>query len=171
MWNIVSNGGTGQIWFPWQSQRVRVSVHRHRSLTKIPKIPANWSLIGWECLEAGSEWEWMGDQTGLLSAERWIERVDRDGWIEENMKEQDWSELGRGQAQGLPNRVYQRILCFFFFSFFTFLISLTPAQYKAGCFLLKYRQNLSKPISFFLIYHTFYLLPAFVAFPTQTTPL
>lgn len=43
----------------------------------------------------------MGDQTGLLSAERQTEGVDRDGWIEEKMKEQDWSESGQGQAQEL----------------------------------------------------------------------
>lgn len=89
----------------------------------------------------------MGDQTGLLSAERRTERVDRDGWIEEKMKEQDWSELGRGQAQEpAPFLVYQRILCFF--PFFAFFISLTPAQYKASSFFFfceKYRKKFSFP--------------------------
>lgn len=75
----------------------------------------------------------MGDQTGLLSAERQTEGVDRDGWIEEKMKEQDWSESGQGQAQEpAAFLVYQRILSFF--PFFTFFISLTPAQYKASFF-------------------------------------
>jgi len=59
----------------------------------------------------------MGDQTSLLSAERQTEGVDRDGWIEEKMKEQDWSESGQGQAQEpAAFLVYQRILCFFFLS-------------------------------------------------------
>lgn len=115
----------------------------------------------------------MGDQTGLLSAERRTERVDRDGWIEEKMKEQDWSELGRGQAQEpAPFLVYQRILCFF--PFFAFFISLTPAQYKASFFAKNIEKIFfSKPnchtnsFPFFLLSLFFYLPPAFVAFPTK----
>lgn len=125
VWHIVTNGGTGRIWLSWQLQRARVSVHKRRSLTNMPRIPASCSLIGWECMWAGLPGEWMGDQTGLLSAERRSERVDRDGWIEGKMKERVWSESERGQAQERPVLVNQRIPLFF--PFFTFFFSLTPA--------------------------------------------
>ncbi len=132
VWNIVMNGANRSDLVALAIAKARVSVHKHRSLTNMPRIPASCSLIGWECLGAGLLGEWMGDQTGLLSAERRTERVDRDGWIEEKMKERVWSESGRGQAQERPVLVYQRIPRFF--PFFAFFISLTPAQYKSFFF-------------------------------------
>lgn len=153
--------------------RARVSIHKHRSLTNMPRIPASCSLIGWECLGSGLLGKWMGDQTGLLSAERWTERVDRDGWIEEKMKERVWSESGRGQAQERPVLVYQRIPRFF--PLFAFFISLTPAQYKSflcvceniGKIFLSKLKHLTSSFPFFLLLLSFCLPPAFVAFPTE----
>lgn len=101
-------------------------------------------MIGWERLGGGVAGRMNGGSNRLIecwetnrgSGQRWMDRRkdERTGLV----------RVGARTSTRASFLVYQRILCFF--PFFTFFISLTPAQYKAFFFFWKYRQNFLFPV-------------------------